>query len=159
MEQIKTMNINFPLQIELQDGQISKFHIQNVPIVCHSSRLIIDLTQLSEIHPLEANAIISTLACQLSASKLSDYIVLEGATEKKIEDLFSRIVNIGTSKVKDEVIQSISKGYPSTMKPLMCTYSIGYLPNPNKITDPVVKLTLFRKEYCAEGKNKNDINF
>lgn len=147
MASIKTKNIRFPLRIEVQDGQINKYYVQNVPIICHSSRLVIDVSQLTEIHPLEANTIISTIASQLSKSEASDYIVFEGAIAKNVEELFLEWINLYTSNcLGDDIIQTISKQYPPTLKPLKCIYSIGYLPNPYKVTDLIAKFTFYREE-------------
>ena len=146
MKQQKIKTISMPMCIQLQNGSIQKSNFQELQVVCESNRLIINLSKLQVLHPLEVNAIIDIFTNQVGKSFLFDYLLIEGEIESKVADAFAKTVGtrLFDTKVRKLLVGSMINSYPDTLTPLWCVYNNEQLPSPNNEPDIITRFTFYR---------------
>lgn len=145
MTKPSTKNIKFPMRITVQNGQVETDDIQDVLVVCQTNRIVINISALNGIHPLEVNAIFDSFE-QLGIHSLFDYIIFENEMDESIADMFARVAELRryNNDWKRMILTQISKPFSQSMMPLKCICTKEQIPNPYGEEDFVTKFTFQR---------------
>ena len=148
MKQQKIKTIAMPMCIQVQDGIVKTSDLKEVQVVCESSRLIINISLLQMIHPLEVDTIIDIFTSQVGKPFLFDYLVIEGETELDVAETFGKTAGtrIFDPMFIKPLVGSMTSLYPKTLNPLRCTYNMRQLQSPYREFDRVAVFTFYRED-------------
>lgn len=148
MKQQKIKTITMPMCIQVQDGIVKTSDCKKVDVICESNRLIIDISCLQEIHPLEVDTILNEFTKGIGNSVIFDYLVIKGETRLNVAETFGKTAGtrLFDPKYIKSLIDSMTSSYPKTLNPLLCTYSMNPLPSPYQESDQVAVFTFYRND-------------
>lgn len=148
MKQQKIKTITMPMCIQVQDGIIKTSDYKKVDVICESNRLIINISCLQVIHPLEVDTILNEFTKGIGKSVIFDYLVIEGETRLDVVETFGKTAGtiLFDPKYIKSLIDSKTSSYPKTLNPLRCAYNMKQLPSPYQESDQVAVFTFYRND-------------